>query len=234
MNDLSVSDQARALFAQGNYTEAEKLFRDIATAAPGDAAAHYNWGVVLAKLEKFEQALGCYRAAITLNPAFAAAYTNFGFCLNALGLIAQARQGFSIARSLAPDDPILMLNEGIAALALGDYAAGWPGFAARWQLPAYAKFKRAFDKPFWRGQDLNGKKLFLYAEQGFGDTIQMARYLPLLAARGGDIIVEVPPALTALMQRRRCRHYPHQRRPSSRFRFLLRAHGCSGCRRHNH
>ena len=123
-----------------------------------------------------------------------------GFCLNEFNLLDQARQAFHIARQLDPADPIPILNEGIAALALGDYAAGWQGFEARWALPAYAKFKRDFSQPVWRGEDIEGKTLFLYAEQGFGDSIQMARYVPLLAARGIKVIVEVPAALTRLFQ----------------------------------
>ena len=192
--------QAAALFAQGDFAGAEVFCRSAVIAAPEDARTHYNLGVVLAKRERFEESLACCRKAIELNPAFAPAYTNFGFCLSALNLIAQARRAFAIARQLDPENPIPTLNEGIAALALGDYAAGWQGFAARWQLPAYAKFKRSFAKPLWNGEDIAGKTLFLYPEQGFGDSIQMARFVPLLAARGAKVIVEAQPALVELMR----------------------------------
>jgi hypothetical protein len=67
-------------------------------------------------------------------------------------------------------------------------------------LPHYAPLLRAFAKPLWRGEDLSGKTLFLYAEQGFGDTIQMARYLPILAARAARVVVEAPSALTRLLR----------------------------------
>jgi tetratricopeptide (TPR) repeat protein len=192
--------QARALFAEDKYAAAEPLFRKLIEAHPDDAVAYYNLGVTLAKLDRPEQAMGCYRAAIERNPSFADAYTNFGYCLNELNLLSQARQAFAIAHQIDPEEAAPILNGGIAALALGDYVAGWEGFAARWQLPAYAKFKRDFDKPFWSGQPLAGKTLFLYAEQGFGDSIQMARFVPLLAAQGANIIIEAPPALTALLQ----------------------------------
>ncbi|MDR3423569.1 MAG: hypothetical protein P4M13_00610 [Alphaproteobacteria bacterium] len=192
--------QARALFAQGDFAEAEALFRKRALAAPDDPVAQYNLGVTLGKMDLVVEAMSFYRRTIELNPGFADAYINFGTCLNELNLIEQAQQSFALARQIAPDNPVPVLNAGIAALALGDYETGWAAFAARWQLPAYAKFKRAFAQPYWNGEELAGKILFLFAEQGFGDTLQMARYVPLLAARGAKIIIEAPPALMRLLR----------------------------------
>ena len=73
-------------------------------------------------------------------------------------------------------------------------------FCGARQLPSYAKFRREFDRPVWNGEDISGKKIFLYAEQGFGDPIQMARFIPVLAARGATVILEVQPALKQLFQ----------------------------------
>ncbi|MDE2030231.1 MAG: tetratricopeptide repeat protein [Alphaproteobacteria bacterium] len=201
LEPLSHDDlQARALFEQGRFAEAELLFRRNADAKPNDAIAQYHLGVTLERLDRTEEAIGFYRAAITLNPAFSNPYNNLASCLSELNLIEQARQGFAIAHQAAPDDPVPILNEGISALTLGDYRAGWKGFAARWRLPAYAKFKRTFDKPVWQGESLSGKTLFLYAEQGFGDSLQMARFIPLLIKQGAKIVAEMPPALVTLMR----------------------------------
>ncbi len=192
---------ARTLFAHGAYAEAAPLFAQLAQARPDQAAAQYHWGVVLAKLEDFEAALGRFRCAIALDPNFAAAYTNIGVCLNALNRVPLARQAFALARHIAPEDPVPVLNEGIAALTMGDYDSGWRDFAARWRLPAYARFQRSFPQPPWQGEPLQGKRIFLYAEQGFGDTIQMIRFAPGLMARGASVCVEVQPALTDLIAR---------------------------------
>jgi hypothetical protein len=192
--------QARHHFAQGDFAKAEVFFRRLAQAAPRDPLAQYNLGVTLGKLDRLEEAMSFYRLTIELNPVFADAYINFGTCLNELNLTTQARKGFALARQITPDNPIPILNEGLAALAMGDYAAGWKDFAARWQLPVYEKFKRNFSQPTWNGEDLAGKTLFLFAEQGFGDTLQMARYIPLLTAKGAKVILESPPALTRLLR----------------------------------
>ncbi len=192
--------RARAFFAQGDFAAAEVLFRRLAQKSFKEPMAQYNHGVVLCKLDRFVEAISCYRRTIELNPCFTDAYINFGICLNELNLIEQARQSFALARQVAPDIPVPVLNEGIAALALGDYAAGWKDFAARWELPAYAKFKRSFPKPYWNGEDLSGKTLFLIAEQGFGDSLQMSRYVPILSGLGATIVIEAPPALTRLLR----------------------------------
>ena len=197
-------DEAKAQFERGNFSAAEPLFRRQTCEEPSNSQAHYNLGVTLTKLDRYEEAIACYRRAIELNPHFDFAYTNLGFCLNALNLIPQARQAFALARQLAPDNPVPRLNEGMAALALGDYAEGWDGFAARWQIPAYAKFHKKYDQPEWSGAAMKDRTICVYAEQGFGDFFQMARYLPLLAAQGATVIVETPPALTRLVQRMPC------------------------------
>src|SRR5487761_2660456 len=44
-----------------------------------------------------------------------------------------------------------------------------------------------------------GKNILLHSEQGFGDTIQFCRYVPLVAARGARVIVEVAAPLQDLM-----------------------------------
>jgi tetratricopeptide (TPR) repeat protein len=190
--------EGQDLFDAGDLAGAENVFRRALVADPQQPRYFYKLGVVLAKQERFPEAAEALMNALRLNQAFTPAYTNLGFCLNELGHIASAREAFRIAETLDPDDPIPVLNGGIAALALGDYTAGWEQFEARWNLPAYAKFRRDYRAPLWQGGDINGKTLFLYAEQGFGDALQMARYVPLVAARGARVVLEVFPALVRL------------------------------------
>ena len=73
---------------------------------------------------------------------------------------------------------------------LGDFEQGWPDYEWRWR-GATELTPRGFSQPQWRGEDLTGKTILLHAEQGFGDSIQFVRYLPMVARKGRKVILEV-------------------------------------------
>src|SRR5215470_594709 len=91
------------------------------------------------------------------------------------------------------------MGEGFLLLVMGDFAQGLLGFEWRWRLPE--KSQRPFTQPLWRGEPLDGKTILLHAEQGFGDSLMLLRYAPLVAARGGRVVIEVPRALERLTAR---------------------------------
>jgi hypothetical protein len=85
-------------------------------------------------------------------------------------------------------------------LLTGDFEAGWAGREARWKLPSTTYPK--FCQPMWLGEeDITGKTIIVYADEGMGDSIQFARYIPDLAARGARIILAVEaPAVPLLSE----------------------------------
>jgi tetratricopeptide (TPR) repeat protein len=166
---------------------------------PDHAEALNNRGNALQELKRLEEALASYDRALALNPDCADALNNRGTVLLGLGRPQDALASYNRALALKPDHAMANLNESMCRLQMGDFEKGWSKFEWRWQYER-SESKRNFTQPSWLGKEpLHGKTILLYAEQGFGDTIQFCRYARLVAARGANVVMEVQPLLKSLM-----------------------------------
>ncbi|SPE39249.1 TPR repeat-containing protein (fragment) [Candidatus Sulfopaludibacter sp. SbA3] len=154
--------------------------------------AHYNLGLALQSFDHLEEAQSCYATVLGLNPRLAAAQNNLANTLQSLGAVSQAMPYYHRAVELAGANTDFRVNLGMAQLLLGQFGEGWRNYSARGadRVPGVA---------LWDGSPLQGRRILLRAEQGFGDTIQFIRYGGMLKQRGGFVLLSCPPALTRLL-----------------------------------
>ena len=88
-----------------------------------------------------------------------------------------------------PGDGQLIFNRSLARLTLGDFQDGWPDYESRFSQDGLVTLNHA-ELPRWDGGALGGKCLLVQSEQGYGDTLLFARYLPLLNRFGGSVLFE--------------------------------------------
>lgn len=167
---------------------------------PEYAFAHSNLGATLQSLNLLDAALVSHQRAIALNPNCAEAFSNLGGTLRALNRLQEAITAYDQAISLKSDYPEAHVNKALAQLLAGEFSSGWLSYEWRWKDPQTGLGHRNFAQPLWRGtESLTGKAILLHAEQGLGDTLQFCRYTRLVKALGAHVILEVPAALTGLL-----------------------------------
>ena len=163
--------------------------------------AHNNRGAVLINLGRFEEALESYDRALAIDSGYAEAHNNKGNVLGDLGRYEEALASYHKAIALVPDYIDANFNSSLIELLLGDFARGWPLFEWRWKTDQLKGSARNFKQPLWLGNSpLSDKTLLLHAEQGLGDTIQFARYVPMTVAMGAKVILEVSSSLVSLLR----------------------------------
>jgi tetratricopeptide (TPR) repeat protein len=185
-----------ALQALGRMDEAAARYRQALALNPNFAEAHNNLGNVLKAQGELEQAIRSYERALALNPDYVDAHSNLGLSRQLLGRFDEAAAHYDRAIALNPEYAHARWNQALLQLLFGDFAAGLPNYEWRWQS---ANKPRSLQRPQWRGEPLNGARILLDVEQGLGDTLQFLRYLPMVQAAGGAVVLGVPANLRRLV-----------------------------------
>lgn len=179
--------------------------------APKMADAHYNLGVIYETLGRHTQAFGAYEQAILLKPDHGDSWEGLGKMLHAMGSAAEAVTCFEKAIAARAQNGQVTAesryNMSYSLLALGRWQEGWAAYEARFESPIFMhNYALRHPEPPWDGAPLDGRRLLVHAEQGFGDSIMMARYLATGPWLDGRIHIEVQQPLVELFRRSFPRH----------------------------
>jgi tetratricopeptide (TPR) repeat protein len=188
------------LLELGRTGEALASFEQALAVAPASLDALGNYGNALLKLNRPAEAIAIYDRALAIVPHNAGLLTNRAIALRKLDRPQEALMSVSRALAAKPDFAQARFVDSLVRLTLGDFRAGWRAYESRWRGRNLSSQRRNFSAPLWLGEGtLEGKAIFLHAEQGFGDTMQFVRYAPLVAARGARVVLEVQRELVRLL-----------------------------------
>lgn len=166
---------------------------------PTIAGAWHNLGLAARDAGEIERAVAALEMATVIFPDDAENHVCLGAARQGLLRCDGAERAFRRAVAIDPRHAGGWMNLAWVLLITGRLREGWEAFEWRWARRDFTSPPRNFPQPLWDGGDVAGRTVLLHAEQGFGDTVQMARYIPRVAARGARVLVECPAPLAPLL-----------------------------------
>jgi tetratricopeptide (TPR) repeat protein len=159
---------------------------------------HCNWGLAWQLQERWDKAIDCFQTAISQKSDHAPSHINLGSALAVQERFEEACR--VLRRGVELDDSCndAKFNLGLTLLTIGEFEEGWQFYETRLRLPD--KVRPPIDTPMWDGDLSIEEPLLVWCEQGFGDNIQFARYLPILMEAGLKVTYSTRSSLIPLFQ----------------------------------
>jgi tetratricopeptide (TPR) repeat protein len=202
-NAMAHANLGMALLNLGRHEEALTACNRGIAMQPPDAAINACLGGTMLELGALQQAAALCRRAISFDPTLPNAHFNLSHALKAMGQLEEAGLSARQAIALRPESAEYHFHLAHTLLLQGNMEAGWEEYDWRWKLPDFAWMSRIhgeFLGPSWKGEDISDKTILIYTEQGLGDIIQFARYLPLVVCKARRVIVAVHPPVRRLLE----------------------------------
>ena len=199
---MAYTNLGTALKEQNKFAEAIAAYEHSLILSPNAALVLANLGAVLLEQQQYAKAEAVCRHALALNPTMTIAHCNLGATFKAQNKLVEAAAAYRLAVAADPDFPEAHFSLAQILFLQGDLRDAWEEYEWRWKLAEYVWVKSLHgieQKPRWQGEPLNDRAILIYAEQGLGDTIQFARFIPEVVARGGRVVFAVHPPLVGLL-----------------------------------
>lgn len=197
---------ARALRALKHDEKALPVFQRILDEAPQLIDVRNDMGLCLMSLGRRDEAIALFRSLVAADGSHRISLANLANALQGTGVAADVREAIGLydrLLAMESDNAGWQWNRSVAHWTLGEYDAAWRGYEARYD-PRRGELRSTrppeIGVPMWRGESLDGKRLLILQEQGFGDQIQCLRFIPRLAEAGAVVTVCVAPPLAPLVR----------------------------------
>ena len=182
------------------FGQAASCFEQAHAHEPQNSGLLLNLANACVEINRVGEAIELLSRYIADQPSDPRGHYNLAVAYLKDNQVGQAIASFDETLRLDPYHHDALFSKSLALLVRGDYELGWPLYEKRWDNSQSKISAKKTNQHLWSGkQDLKGKTIFTYAEQGLGDTIQFSRYLPLLQATGARIVCEVQTPLLSLM-----------------------------------
>ena len=191
---------ADAYYLSGQHAHALPEYLRAGALRPDHAASWSNAGALFREACRPEHALTALQRALTIDPMNASALCNSALALHDLGEFSAARDHVEMALHARPDYPEAKWNRALLDLLHGDFRRGWAGHEFRTVQLAKLGGLRSFPQQRWNGERFDGQRLLLWPEQGMGDQLQFARFVPRVKALGGTVVLGCNAALVPLFR----------------------------------
>jgi Flp pilus assembly protein TadD len=185
----------------GNFAQAQIAFDKALQIDPNYAEALGNLGMTFLVQGKCEQAAEYLRKAIGIMPNFAEFYNNLGTAVMELEQFDEAMAAFGRAIEIEPQLAQPHHNRALVLLLLGQFEQGWKEYEWRWMNSGFSTPHRPFMQKRWDGSVDGVGKLLVWGEQGIGDEVQFSSFIPLITAKGINVVVECDKRLVSILKR---------------------------------
>jgi Tfp pilus assembly protein PilF len=194
-------DLAQLLTGQGQHHPAQQVLTAALRARPDHLELRGLLAAELAADLKTAEALRHLRLLLALLPDQPLVYANLGTLLQTTGDPDSAIAVYRRAIALDPGNAVAQVNLGTALMTKGDYAEGFAHYEHRLSLPNLRLPPPGLRR--WTGGE-KAARLLVTAEQGYGDMLQFARFLPLLSEWTDEIWLDCPAEMQRLFAGQSC------------------------------
>ncbi len=198
LNNYEASYNLGVLYHESNDIKtAIKYYKLSILTNQNNSSAYYNLGNTYRQLKNYKDAIYNYRKAIRINSGYENAHYNLGVVYAAVNRYENALKEYQKTIKINPSNIEAHWNRALLLLLLGRYKQGWEEYQWRLNKPGA---RRHYNNSQWKGENLEGKTIFIYGEQGLGDIIQFLRYVHLIKNKGARVIFECRSEIVDLLR----------------------------------